>query len=299
MHRSISLVLCVVTRQLLLIAMAKKKRKRRQWDESGSAAQPADSAPEGNAEQPVRKTRWRSRGSAEQPADNAAESSAEQPVHPSVEDTSKLHASFGYLAFPEKDYTKREARRQVVEAFKEALQSDLAVIHMAFAKEADVSNVWDDIIKEIPKTSSVAQPACQRQKNLLSVWTQQVGQPVFGDRNPDREREAPAICLTFDTAAGRIATINASWPTLSQTTRRRLLQLYSQKSVDTGSVIRIIGGALGGGMSVENLLQALELDYEILDNESLVALANSSDDWIKFCSFEVNFSIAVAVITQV
>ena len=81
----------------------KKKRKRWQWDESGSAAQPADSAPEGNAEQPERKTRWRSSGSAEQPADHAAESSAEQPVHPSVEDTSKLHASFGYLSFTEKD----------------------------------------------------------------------------------------------------------------------------------------------------------------------------------------------------
>ena len=298
MHRSISLLLCVVTRQLLLIAMAKKKRKRWQWDESGSAAQPAES---GNAEQPVRKARWRSRGSAAQPADDAAEGSAEQPVHPSVEDTSKLHASFAYLTFPEKDYTKPEARRQVAQAFKEARKSDLAVIHMAFPKDRDVIAVYDDIHKEIDKTSSVAQPASQRRKNLLSVWSEQAGQPVNDDTNPDPEREAPAICLIFDMPAGRISTINASWswPILPKTTRMRLLKLYSQKSTETGSVIHIIGGELGGAMVLENLLHSLDVGYEGIAEEPLCALANSSDDWIKFHCFRTHYSIADAVIVQV
>ena len=128
--------------------MAKnKKRKRWQWDASGSAAepadgapedasssaaQPADSAPEGSSEQPVRKPRWRSGRSAAQPADDAPEGGAEQPVHPSPDDTPKLHASFGYLAFPAKDYTRREAGRQVLESFREAMQSGLAVLHMVF-----------------------------------------------------------------------------------------------------------------------------------------------------------------------
>ena len=113
-------------------AMGKKKRKK---PSSGSAAQPADGAPKDSAR------KWRSSGSAEQPADDAPEGSAEQPVHPSVDDTSKLHASFGYLAFPAKDYTRPAARRQVVEAFKESRQSYLAVIHMAFAREGDLINV--------------------------------------------------------------------------------------------------------------------------------------------------------------
>ena len=90
------------------------KKKKRKWcaaepaegapeDASSSAAQPADSAPEGSSEQPARKPRWRSGRSAAQPADDAPEGSAEQPVHPSPDDTSKLHGSFGYLAFAAQD----------------------------------------------------------------------------------------------------------------------------------------------------------------------------------------------------
>ena len=52
------------------------------------------------------------------------------------------------------------------------MKSGLDVIHMVFSREDDLFNVWDDINKEIEKTSgasSVAQPAYELEKNLLSV----------------------------------------------------------------------------------------------------------------------------------
>ena len=196
------------------------KRGKPPWRPSGSAEQPADDAPEDAS------------SSAAQPADDAPEGSAEQPVHPSPDDTSKLHGSFGYLAFAAQDYTRCEARQQALESVREAMQSGLDVIHMVFPTEDDLLNVWEDITKETEKTSgasSVAQPAYQLEKNLLSVWSEKLGQPVPDDTDPDLTREVPTICLTFDTAVGRISTTNASWPILPRTTRKQLLQQYSKQ----------------------------------------------------------------------
>ena len=289
------------------------KKKKRKWcaaepaegapeDASSSAAQPADSAPQGSSEQPARKRRWRSGRSAAQPADDAPEGSAEQPVHPSPDDTSKLHGSFGYLAFAAQDYTRREARQQALESFREAMQSGLDVIHMVFSREDDLLNVRDDIDKEIWKTSeasSVAQPAYQLEKNLLSVWSEKFGQRVPDDTDPDLTGEVPTICLTFDTAVGRISTTNASWPILPRTTRKRLLQQYSKQAQDAGSVIHTIGGELGGAVVVENLVRSVDASYEVSTHESVCVLANSSDEWISFRGVQTNFAIAQAVVVQV
>ena len=103
---------------------------------------------------------------------------------------------------------------------------------MVFSREDDLLNVRDDIDKEIWKTSeasSVAQPAYQLEKNLLSVWSEKFGQRVPDDTDPDLTGEVPTICLTFDTAVGRISTTNASWPIVPRTTRKRLLQQYSKQ----------------------------------------------------------------------
>ena len=279
-----------------------KKRKWWQLDASSSAAQPADSAPEGSSEQPWRKPRWRCNRSAAQPADDAPEGSAEQHVHPSVDDTSKLHASIGYLAFEAKDYTSPAARQQILKSFREAMKWDLAVIHMVFPTEADLLNVWDDINEEIVKTmgtSSVAQPAYQLESNLLSVWSQKLGQPVSDDTNRDPTREVPAICLTFDTAVGRISSINSSWPTLSRTTRKRFLEQYSKQAQETGSVIHTIGGQLGASISLENLLHPVDASYAVSAHESVCVLANSSDEWINFYGVKAKFATAHAVVVQV
>ena len=268
------------------------KRGKPPWRPGGSAEQPADDAPEDAS------------SSAAQPADSAPEGSAEQPVHPSPDDTSKLHGSFAYLAFAAQDYTRREARQQALESFREAMQSGLDVIHMVFSREDDLLNVRDDIDKEIWKTSeasSVAQPAYQLEKNLLSVWSEKFGQRVPDDTDPDLTGEVPTICLTFDTAVGRIWSTNVSWPNLGlpRTTRTRLLQKYSKQAHHAGSVIHTIGGELGNAVMFENLVQSVDPSYSVAAHEPVCVMANSSDEWISFRGFQTNFAIAQAVVVQV
>ena len=133
------------------------KGKKHKWPSSGSAAQPADGAPNDSA------PKWRSSGSAEQPA------------HPSADvwnEKSKLYASVGYLSFPE-----GATIRQVTDALRESKESDLSVIHIVFAREDDMIHMWTQIDEEIYRASSVAQPAfqCRTQGNLLSVFSEKMG----------------------------------------------------------------------------------------------------------------------------
>ena len=119
------------------------------------------------------------------------------------------------------------------------------------------------------------------------------------DTDPDLTREVPTICLTFDTAVGRISTTNASWPILPRTTRKRLLQQYSKQAQDAGSVIHTIGGELGGTVMFENLVQSVDPSYSVAAHEPVCVMANSSDEWISFRAFQTNFAIAQAVVVQV
>ena len=255
-----------------------------------------------------RKSSWRSSGSAEQPADGAPEGSAEHPAHRSADhntkrrkcdETCKLQTSVGYLSFPSKNYTTDAQRRQVIDALRKAKDSDLNVIHMGFARDDDIINMWSDLEREIETTSSVEQPAHQyrREGNLLSVWSEKLG-TLVSETNPDSDEEAPAIGLTFDTPAGRMSTINSSCSTLSRATRRRLLAKYVQKSTEPPNSIHLIGGELGQPMVIENLVSPLDSEYELTANDAVCAFAKSSDGKNKCCGYHTDYSIAHAVVIQ-
>ena len=244
--------------------------------------------------------------SAEQPAGGAPDGSAEQPAHDDhkrrkTESKDKLMASVSYLVFPAKDFDVPEERHHAIEAVKTSKDSGVSVINIIFSREDDLDSMWSDLEKEIPRQSSAAQAAFSYrvEGSLLTIFSENCGSHDFWDATIDTEGGVPAICLTFDTSAGRICTINAAFDGLPRSTRKRLLDEYLREAAGPGNSVDIIGGFLGNAVALDSLVRSLNVRREIAAHGDICVLAKSRQEGCECLCSPVDHETADAVAVQI
>ena len=117
---------------------------------------------------------------------------------------------------------------------------------MIFQRASDIDLVWVDLYEEMQANDQHPELQYRRLEQMLTIFSPNCGPVVWEDPLDRYETETgvPTICLIFSSGFGNMVVFNSACPRLSQSARKRMLDAYSDESLQQKSSIRLIGGEL-------------------------------------------------------
>ena len=166
----------------------------------------------------------------------------EQPARTLLTSVAYLHLP----EIPEKNPQKSEMYPCAIEGLRQALGVGADVINMIFQRASDIDLVWVDLYEEMQANDQHPELQYRRLEQMLTIFSPNCGPVVWEDPLDRYETETgvPTICLTFSSGFGNMVVFNSACPRLSQSARIRMLDAYSDESLDQIDSIRLIGGEL-------------------------------------------------------
>ena len=166
----------------------------------------------------------------------------EQPARALLTSVVYLHLP----EIPEKNPQESEMYPCAIEGLRQALEVGADVINMIFQRASDIDLVWVDLYEEMQANDQHPELQYRRLEQMLTIFSPNCGPAVWEDPLDRYETETgvPTICLTFSSGFGNMVVFNSACPRLSQSARIRMLDDYSDESLEQIDSIRLIGGEL-------------------------------------------------------
>ena len=166
----------------------------------------------------------------------------EQPARALLTSVVYLHLP----EIPEKNPQESEMYPCAIEGLRQALEVGADVINMIFQRASDIDLVWVDLYEEMQANDQHPELQYRRLEQMLTIFSPNCGPVVWEDPLDRYETETgvPTICLIFSSGFGNMVVFNSACPQLSQSARKRMLDVYSDESLEQKASIRLIGGEL-------------------------------------------------------
>ena len=166
----------------------------------------------------------------------------EQPARALLTSVVYLHLP----EIPEKNPQESEMYPCAIEGLRQALEVGADVINMVFQRASDIDLVWVDLYEEMQANDQHPELQYRRLEQMLTIFSPNCGPVVWEDPLDRYETETgvPTICLIFSSGFGNMVVFNSACPQLSQSARKRMLDVYSDESLEQKASIRLIGGEL-------------------------------------------------------
>ena len=166
----------------------------------------------------------------------------EQPARTLLTSVAYIHLP----EIPEENPQESEMYPCAIEGLRQALGVGSDVINMIFQRASDIDLVWVDLYEEMQANEQHPELQYRRLEQMLTIFSPNCGPVVWEDPLDRYETETgvPTICLTFSSGFGNMVIFNSACPRLSQSARKRMLDAYSDESLQQKSSIRLIGGEL-------------------------------------------------------
>ena len=166
----------------------------------------------------------------------------EQPARTLLTSVAYLHLP----EIPEKNPQESEMYPCAIEGLRQALEVGADVINMIFQRASDIDLVWVDLYEEMQANDQHPELQYRRLEQMLTIFSPNCGPVVWEDPLDRYETETgvPTICLIFSSGFGNMVVFNSACPQLSQSARKRMLDVYSDESLEQKASIRLIGGEL-------------------------------------------------------
>ena len=166
----------------------------------------------------------------------------EQPARALLTSVVYLHLP----EIPEKNPQESEMYPCAIEGLRQALEVGADVINMIFQRASDIDLVWVDLYEEMQANDQHPELQYRRLEQMLTIFSPNCGPVVWEDPLDRYETETgvPTICLIFSSGFGNMVVFNSACPRLSQSARIRMLDDYSDESLEQIDSIRLIGGEL-------------------------------------------------------
>ena len=166
----------------------------------------------------------------------------EQPARTLLTSVAYLHLP----EIPEKNPQESEMYPCAIEGLRQALEVGADVINMIFQRASDIDLVWVDLYEEMQANDQHPELQYRRLEQMLTIFSPNCGPLVWEDPLDRYETETgvPTICLIFSSGFGNMVVFNSACPQLSQSARKRMLDVYSDEAMEQKASIRLIGGEL-------------------------------------------------------
>ena len=191
------------------------------------------------------------------------------------------------------NFSSRDDLVALLKAVRHALDAGAKIVNIACSRITREHRVdWDTILRELKEEfdakwiSSVGQPAYSFRKAgaVISFFSTACG-TLLSEDVLDPENCSQSLMLTFDTPEGVVCIINTSVPRLPSRAAARILNAYSHAAVGTKADCITIGGTWQTtSLVMQNLVQQLDLDFELFSNGRLCLLACTPEKYAMQCS---------------
>lgn len=234
---------------------------------ASSNAWPADGSSRSSAAQPPFKRRRDTVRRLEEARPNRREETPDPEDAPPDTEGHQLHCTIKFIELPPMKLHEQKTRDAVLHIIQSAIAKNVDILNMSFAKASDIKILEQDIIDltaGILEGSDYTDSSPYRywtDGGLLTLYSPWCGQcETLLGKTILFDHQIPAICLAFDTPAGRIININARWPHLQSKRKQDVLERYVsiiQQEANPKQVIQVIGGQLGRPVVLQSIAEQL------------------------------------------